>query len=303
MPTSSDPSTAHADDPRFAIRRMDLRDVEIALGWAADEGWNPGLDDAHAFHAADPDGFLVGTWNGEPIACISAVAYGEALGFIGLYIVRPEWRAKGFGMRVWRAGMDYLGTRNIALDGVLAQQANYRKSGFVLAHRNVRYEGRVPAETESGHGTDTVLVDARGISFDRLLEHDTRHFCAARATFLRAWLAAPRARALAALSADGNALRGYGVIRQCRDGFKIGPLFAEDRRVARALFRALAAQAVAAWGAGKIVIDVPECNPAAVALAVEHDMASVFETARMYTGAASDMPLACVFGVTTFELG
>jgi len=32
-------------------------------------------------------------------------------------------------------------------------------------------------------------------------------------------------------------------------------------------------------------------------------MKPVFETARMYTGAAPDLPLPKLFGVTSFELG
>jgi ribosomal protein S18 acetylase RimI-like enzyme len=285
MPTAS-------DSPHFIVRRMRPRELELAIDRAAAEGWNPGLDDASTFYAADPEGFLIATFDDEPIGFISAVAYGDALGFIGLYIVRPEWRGKGCGMQLWRAGMAYLGTRNIALDGVLAQQANYRKSGFVLTHRNVRYEGIVTGE----HDDD--LVDARSVPFDRLLRFDAYHFAATRESFLRAWLDAPHAHALAAI--DGDTLRGYGVIRRCREGHKIGPLFAEDRRVARALFLALAAHANED---GKVVLDVPECNPAAVALAVEYDMTSVFETARMYTQPAPAMPLANIFGVTSFELG
>ncbi|MDR5739751.1 MULTISPECIES: GNAT family N-acetyltransferase [unclassified Caballeronia] len=283
------------DDPRFIIRRMSQADLVTALDWAAAEGWNPGLDDARCFHAADPDGFFVGTWDGEPIACISAVAYDDAFGFIGLYIVRPEWRGKGFGIRLWREGIACLGERNIGLDGVVAQQSNYRKSGFVLAYRNVRYQGmamhydaRLPGVT---------VVDASSVPFDRLLDYDARCFASMRPVFLRAWLAQHEARALAAL--DGEVLRGYGVIRRCRSGHKIGPLFADDLPTARALYRTLVSSAEGE----AVFLDVPESNASAVALAAGHDMTMVFETARMYTRAAPAAPLDHVFGVTTFELG
>jgi GNAT superfamily N-acetyltransferase len=236
---SSVPGSEHAtpDDSRFAIRRMTPRDADVALDWAAIEGWNPGLDDARSFVAADPHGFFVGTWDGAPIGCISAVAYGDAFGFIGLYIVSPPWRGKGFGMRLWNEGMTYLGARNIGLDGVLAQQPNYRKSGFVLAYRNVRYEGVASADEESVDGV--TIADALSVPFERLLDYDTRMFACERAAFLHAWLAQPHAHARARIALDGDDVRGFGVIRRCGTGHKIGPLFADDLPTARALFRAL----------------------------------------------------------------
>ena len=98
---------------------------------------------------------------------------------------------------------------------------------------------------------------------------------------------------------DGK-LAGYGVLRLCRSGYKIGPLFADRPEYAEALFVALKAHA--AEGA-PLYLDVPEVNPAAVALAKRYNMNAVFETARMYTGKSPDLPMNRLFGVTTFELG
>ena len=95
-------------------------------------------------------------------------------------------------------------------------------------------------------------------------------------------------------------LRGYGVIRQCRQGFKIGPLFADDAAVAEALYLALARHA---GDSAPVYLDVPEVNAAASRLAGKYAMRRVFATARMYTGEPPRMALDRVFGVTTFELG
>lgn len=95
-------------------------------------------------------------------------------------------------------------------------------------------------------------------------------------------------------------LAGYGVIRRCRAGFKIGPLFADSPDFAAALFHPLIAQVPAGQA---FYLDVPEVNGAAIALAEQHDMTRVFETARMYTQAPPSLPLEGIFGVTTFELG
>ena len=128
-----------ADD--FAIRPMTAAEVGLAVDWAAAEGWNPGLHDAAAFRVADPDGFLVGLVGGEPAATLSAVRYGTHFGFLGFYIVRPDLRGRGYGKRLWDAGLGRLAGRTVGLDGVVAQQANYRREGFVFAHNNLRYAG------------------------------------------------------------------------------------------------------------------------------------------------------------------
>jgi len=41
------------------IRAMQAHELARHIDWAAQEGWNPGLHDAQAFHGADPQGFLL----------------------------------------------------------------------------------------------------------------------------------------------------------------------------------------------------------------------------------------------------
>ncbi|MEO8509106.1 MAG: GNAT family N-acetyltransferase, partial [Betaproteobacteria bacterium] len=117
-----------SDDYRIAT--MTRAEVDLAIDWAAHEGWNPGLDDAASFHAADPEGFLLGRLGNVPVATISVVRYGATSGFLGLYVVRSDHRGHGYGKRIWDVGLARLAGRNVGLDGVVAQQDNYRKSGF-----------------------------------------------------------------------------------------------------------------------------------------------------------------------------
>lgn len=279
----------------FEILTMSAADLARALDWAAAEGWNPGLDDARAFQIADPLGFLVGRLDGEPVGCVSVVRYGGDFGFLGFYITTPGARAKGYGIRLWNAGMAKLAGRNVGLDGVPAQQDNYRKSGFRLAWRNIRYQG--PAAARGLPPPAVVLADAKTLPFDAIATYDRRFFPAPRDGFLANWIGAPGHIALAALR-DG-ALHGLGVIRPCRAGFKIGPLYAADAAIAAALVGGLCESA----GPGVVALDVPETNARAVHLAESLGMVPAFETARMYTGAHPEIDAAGLFGVTTFELG
>jgi ribosomal protein S18 acetylase RimI-like enzyme len=278
-------------DKPFVVRRMSEGDLKLALEWAAAEGWNPGLNDAPCFYVADPEGFLVGELDGVPIGCVSAVCYGSSFGFLGLYIVKPEHREQGFGLKLWRAAMDLLGDRVVGLDGVVAQQENYRKSGFRFAFRNIRQRG------EGGGVAPSGLTDLATVPIEEILGYDGTAFPAPRAEFLKSWVAQPQAVALGA--AHAGRLRGYGVLRACQEGFKIGPLFADDAEIAERLFAGLIARAPGA----PVFLDTPEANPAAVALAKRFRLTSVFETARMYKNGAPQTRLDCCFGITTFELG
>jgi ribosomal protein S18 acetylase RimI-like enzyme len=283
---------------RYSIEAMSPADLGLAADLAAAEGWNPGLNDPGCFLVQDPQGFLIGRLDGEPVATISVVRYGDDKGFLGFYIVRPAYRGQGHGLRLWQAGMERLAGRNVGLDGVPAQQANYRKSGYTLAFRNIRYAG-IPRLRGGGPGgaAPAGLVPLAGVPFEQVLAYDTAMFTVARPVFLRAWIGQPGAVALATL--DDGRLAGFTVMRPCREGRKIGPLFADDAEAADRLFRG----AVAAAPGEPVFLDVPEANPAAVALAESHGMRPVFETARMYTGKPWPIPLPRLFGVTTFELG
>ncbi len=273
---------------------MTQQEVAIAIEWAAAEGWNPGLYDAACFYAADPNGFLVGLLEDEPVATISVVKYGASFGFLGLYIVKAAHRGQGYGLQLWNAGLAYLRRCTIGLDGVVAQRNNYRQSGFELAYRNVRYQGTSGAHASS----DRRIVPLSSIPFDEVNAYDRSMFPADRSVFLNCWIRQPQSTALGILRS--GKLSGYGVIRAARTGYKMGPLFADDPELAEALFNGLAASVP---DNAAIYLDTPETNPAAITLAKRHGMTIVFETARMYAGSAPDLPMPRLFGVTTFELG
>ncbi|WP_411102755.1 GNAT family N-acetyltransferase [Streptomyces sp. cmx-4-9] len=287
----------------FEITGAGGADMETIRAWADEEGWNPGDSDRFAFAVADPEGFLVGRLDGEPVSCISAVRYGSDFGFIGFYLTRPAVRGQGYGMRLWQAGTARLAGRLIGLDGVVDQQENYRRSGFRRAWNNVRHEGvpRGAADTAApgadGTPAGVELVDAALLPFGQLAAYDRRFFPAPRNAFLSAWTGLPGRTALAAVR-DGR-IEGLGVIRPCSGASRIGPLYAAGPQIAAALLRGLAEHAPD----GLVAVDVPDVHPAATALVTGLGLAPTFEAARMYTGPAPDLDLAGLYGVTSLELG
>lgn len=287
----------------LVIRRMARPEVNELVSWAASEGWNPGLHDAGIFWETDPEAFIAAELDGELIGGGTITSYDGLYGFMGFFIVRPEFRGRGFGDRIWHARRDRLIARlkpgaTVGMDGVFDMQPYYAKGGFVFSHRNLRYR----AEIADGGGkvdprADPRIVPLANVPFETLQAYDRTCFPAPRPDFLRRWIAQPDALALGLLR-DGG-LAGYGVIRRCGEGCKIGPLFADDGDVAEALYGQLSAFA----SGGPLFLDTPENNPAAMELVARHAMQEVFGCARMYLGPFPEVMEERIFGVTTFELG
>lgn len=287
---------------QLEIRNMTRSEVDELVEWAALEGWNPGLHDAELFWAPDPEAFIAADLEGEMIGGGAITSYNGEYGFMGFFIVRPEFRGQGYGDILWHARRNRLLNRlksgaSIGLDGVFEMQNYYAKGGFVFSHRNMRFRTDItkrPEESQDQHKHISPLAD---VSFDQLMDYDRTCFPANRSNFLKAWLSQSDALALGYLN-DGK-LKGYGVVRRCREGCKIGPLFADDAKVAEALYMPLSGFA----DGGPLFLDAPENNPAAMALVSNHGMTEVFGCARMYLGAPPVLAHERIFGVTTFELG
>lgn len=283
--------------PEYTIRRMTRRELDIAVGWAAAEGWNPGLHDAEVFWQTDSEGFIALDKDGEMIGSGSIVSYDGEFGFMGFFILKPAFRGRGLGAELWYYRRDALLSRlkegaAIGMDGVFAMQPFYAKGGFVFSHRDLRMES-VAREYEYGPNVHEVAAD----DFEAINDFDRRHFGFDRSTFLRGWLNMDQSRTVK--YAEEGELKGYGVIRKCVTGYKIGPLFAESYEIADDLFRALSA-----FAAGDLLyLDIPEINEDAVRLAGTYGMKEMFGCARMYYGTAPGLPHDQIFGVTTFELG
>ena len=286
----------------LVIRNMTRSEVDELVGWAAREGWNPGLHDAELFWATDPAAFIAADLDGELIGGGAITSYDGEFGFMGFFIVRPEFRGRGFGNALWHARRERLLARlrpgaSIGMDGVFAMQDYYARGGFVFSHRDIRFRAEIPERQATAPVDDKDIIPLSAVPFDQLLDYDRTCFPALRPAFLKGWIAQPDALALGC-QRDGK-LSGYGVVRRCGEGCKIGPLFADDAVAAEALYTHLARFAAG----GPLFLDAPENNPAAMELAGRHGMTEVFGCARMYLGPPPVLAHERIFGVTTFELG
>lgn len=268
-------------------RAATREELDVILTWAAEEGWNPGVQDAQAFYAADADGFFVATHQGTPVAAISVVVHNAIFAFLGLYIVRPEYRGQGIGLGLWQHALMHAGDRTIGLDGVPDQQDNYRASGFVHAGGTTRFSGGVPARNSAA------IQPAKSNDVARLIAMEAQASGVSKPTYLAAWFEQQKTRQTF-VTVDGT---GLCTVRQCREGAKIGPLIAETVDTARQMI-----EHTAGCFDGPLIIDVPTSSDQLAQLCDGYGMQSGFKTARMYRGPFQATPHP-FFAVTTLELG
>ena len=284
------------------IRSMSRDEFDILITWAAKEGWNPGKYDADIFWDTDPNGFVAAEINGKLVGGGSIISYSGkfgfmGFGFMGFFIILPEYRGHKLGRKLAISLQKMMISRlsskvSIGIDGVFDMQEFYRSGGFEFSHREFRFTGiggtSLPSEK---------VIKLSHMPFDIIHEYDTAHFPCERENFLKNWIKQPESLAVGIL--DNNKLAGYGVIRKCLEGFKIGPLFADNAEYATEIFNTLTN-----YAKNEIYyIDVPENNDNAMKLVKDNKLAEVFGCARMYYGHTPKLPYNNIYALTTFELG
>ena len=279
------------------FQKLDLDGVKTLVRWAEEEGWNPGPNDADVYYTTDPDGFY-GYYNeGKQIAGGSIVSYNKEFGFMGFFIVKPEFRSLGIGRKIWYQRRDMLLSRlnknaPIGMDGVIAMQPFYKKGGFEILFRDERYE-RIGTKFT----TDKNISSISDEDVDSILAYDKQCFGFSRPQFLKPWLKLPGNKTFKYVE-DGK-LRGFAMVRKANKGYKVCPLFADNDLIAEELYKACLNSVVDE----PLYLDIPVINKDAVNIIKKYNATYVFECARMYYGKPPEVDINKIFGITTFELG
>jgi len=274
--------------------------VADLIEMAAQEGWNPGIHDAKTFFEIDPEGFLGVYEKSRLIGGGAIVRHSDQFGFMGLFLMAPEFRGRGIGRKLWYERRNRLLERlgdnaSIGMDGVSAMVDFYREGGFEPQYLSSRFQTTASLTLTEIDGHVTPIYDA---DLEDISDLDRRCFPGERPAYLSAWLRQPGAQSLCYRQENGK-VAGFGTLRPCREGSKIGPLFAETPDVAKALMAALLLTAKDAT----VSMDVPSRNPIASQLCKQFEMKSVFECTRMYFGPKPTYDPSLIYGLTSFELG
>lgn len=240
----------------ITIRNVsNLEEMKLITSWAKNEGWNIGKYDYDPYFELDKQGYLLLFLKKKPIGCISIVKYSQEFSFIGLFIVLPEYRSRGFGKKLWEEAMSRLHTiPRIGLYAVPKQVSRYASFGFEKKFKNQRFHQIAPTYPEDlNHWIDS--KKSPHLMFEKLCQYDDWAFKNSRKKLLTRMLQMPQTFAF--VSFDKNEIvTGYGLVRPCIKGFRIGPLYANDLESAQILFRLLLTKIP-----GKsIILDMPKNN-------------------------------------------
>ena len=271
-------------------------EVTQLVAWAAAESWNPGRHDVTVAHSVDPEAFVALRRNGEMIGGGSVFSYDGQFGFMGLFIMRRDERGHGLGAQLWHHRLQRMRSRlhpgaAVGMDGVFRMVPFYARGGFVLAYRDLRFDGVAP------HGSDDGLLPVEAVGLEALDAYDRRHVAAPRTAFLRAWIAPSDVHT--AVVVEDDVVVGMAVLRPCRDGHRFGPVHADRPDVAERLIRGLMSRVAG----DPVQIDVPEPNAAGLDIVARLGMTESFGCARMYHGPDPQLPVDRLYGVTSFEFG
>ncbi len=283
------------DDLEF--RKLDLSGVKKLVKWAKNEGWNPGPLDADVYWSTDPNGFYGYYHKNSLVAGGAIVSYNKEFGFMGLFIVKPEYRAIGIGRKLWYQRRDLLVKRlnanaSIGMDGVVDMQSFYKKGGFEIAFKGERYE-----KIGTKFVIDDNIYPIRNEDFQDISTYDKQCFGFLREIFLNLWIKLPENKTFKYVERDK--IRGFCIARKVSNGFKVGPLFADNKKIAEELYKACLNSVI-----GKpLYIDIPMLNQGAIQIVKKYNAKYVFECARMYYGQRPRTDTNKVYGITTFELG
>lgn len=279
------------------FQKLDYEGLKTLVEWAEQEGWNPGPYDAEVYWATDLDGYYGYFDKGKLIAGGSIVSYNQEFGFMGFFIVKPEYRAAGIGRKLWHERRDTLLNRlhpnaSIGMDGVVDMQGFYQRGGFEIAYKDERYERmgeRFPI--------DSNIAAIANEDIAAILDYDKQCFGYSRPQFLLPWLKMPESKTFKYTN-DGQ-LSGFAIVRKANTGYKVCPLFADTPEVAEELYKACLNSA----NGEPLYLDIPMVNTVAISLVGKYGAKYVFECARMYLGTPPAVDMNKIYGITTFELG
>ncbi|WP_350304432.1 GNAT family N-acetyltransferase [Photorhabdus viridis] len=279
---------------KWKVNRADISQWENVLYWARNEKWDIGVNDVTHFFNVDPNGFFMGYLGDIPISAVSIVNYSDNYAHLGHYLVSPEYRGLGLGLKVWSTAFEHAANRCIGLDGMPAQESNYEKWGFKTHYRTLRFSGNILRKYSCPE--EITVVDESLLS--NVIQYDTQCTGIVRSRLFSGWFYHYGRKGFVSMGSQG--VNGVLGLRASTDGYRLGPFYADNERVMESLFHA----AIAEISVGtRITVDIPEMATDFIELATSYGLCEIFYTFRMYRGVPPQQNDKSIKSIASLELG
>ncbi|HZK62075.1 MAG TPA: GNAT family N-acetyltransferase [Anaerovoracaceae bacterium] len=207
------------------IRKLQFEDIPCAQNLVLDENWNQTPNDweiliqnpRNICLAAELDENLVGT--------ASAITYDNFVAWIGMLLVKREYRGRSIGKSLLISLLDQLhGITTVKLDATPAGEPIYKKLGFeeeYLINRMLGLNFSIGSIKACDHFPETI----REKDIPAIIECDKRTFGADRSDLLSALIANFPEKSLV-LKQD-NEIVAFCLVRKGNKYYQIGPVVAK----------------------------------------------------------------------------
>jgi len=278
----------------MVIQPMTPSDLARVFDWLPSVRLNPPANLLDWYDAFEENTLHMGVVNGEKVAASFGSRFQGEAGNIGPVMVKPSRRGRGYGLQIWQATLAALGNGPLMLQVTPELVPVVARYGFVHDWFNLRLTGTV----EPRQIDETGMVLHTEVPLGDLVRYDAEISGLVRPRMVQVVYSQPGTCTL--VVRQGGVVTGVGSIRPSRQGFRIGPLFADDAAIAQRLLDVLCSRA----GTGQAVtIDVPDANPAALAVATSRGFVATARAVRMSRGRIPRLRTDRAFGATVWISG
>jgi len=204
----------------ITLRLLTEYDVDFVTRLAENEKWGYLPCDIKRYMEYDPRGCFIAEVDGKQAGHIFSVRY-DKLGWIGLLIVKAEYRRKNIGITLTKKAINYLfncGVETTRLEAVPEIADLYRQLGFVDEYDSLRF---IKIHKKAIRPSSQCLEHIKKEELKELAEFDAQYFGANRCKVLeRLFRDYPQ---YCFVSKKKQKTIGYIMARKTTYGFWLGP--------------------------------------------------------------------------------
>lgn len=278
------------------IRRMRPDDIPAAMLLKQTAGWNQTEQDWANVLALEPEGCWVYEADGKVAGSTTVVCYGQELAWIGMVLVLPDCRGRGYARALMEHALRFLEQRRVRvvrLDATDMGRPLYAKLGFRDECAIERWAAQAVVKPRPQEQAIAAALE----NVAEMAALDRGAFGADRSGVLERLLRCFPAECL-------SAQQGFVMARPGAGAHFLGPCVAEDAGIARGLIETMLGR----HEGQPVFWDLLPENPAAVRMAAELGFESRRRLVRMVLGeeehiAATRGDAALQFATAGFEYG